>query len=61
VLATLSWQFTAQSAALPDTPTTPSALLRAGQQAVAVIVAELNRVVVPVLAAGDTSAAGRAG
>jgi hypothetical protein len=47
VLATLSLQFTASPAALPDPPTAPTALL--------------NRVVVPVLAAGDASATERAG
>ena len=52
LLATLSLQFTVPSAALPDPPATPTALLSAGQQAVAVVVAELNRIVGPVLAAG---------
>jgi hypothetical protein len=61
LLTTLSLQFTVPSAALPQPPATPAALLSAGQQAVAVVVAELNRIVVPVLAVGDTPAAGRAG
>jgi hypothetical protein len=52
LLATLSLQFTVPSAALPEPPATPTALLSAGQQAVAVVVAELNRIVGPVLAAG---------
>jgi hypothetical protein len=52
LLATLSLQFTVPSAALPDPPATSAARLRAGQQAVAVVVAELNRIVGPVLCAG---------
>src|SRR5262249_51964370 len=51
LLTTLSLQFTAPSAALPKPPATSAALLTAGQQAVAVVVAELNRIVGPVLAA----------
>jgi hypothetical protein len=50
-LATLSLQFAVPPAGLPEPPATPAALLDAGQQAVAVVVAELNRVVGPVLAA----------
>jgi hypothetical protein len=63
LLATISLQFTVPSAALPQPPATPAALLAAGQQAVAVVVAELNRIVGPVLSAslGNVSAAtGRA-
>jgi hypothetical protein len=52
LLATLSLQFTVQSAALPEPPAAPAALLDAGRQAVAVVVAELNRIVGPVLAVG---------
>jgi hypothetical protein len=52
LLATLSLRFTVPSAALPQPPATPAALLRAGQQAVDVVVAELNRIVGPVLGAG---------
>jgi len=52
LLATFSLQFTMPSAALPEPPATPTALLSAGQQAVAVVVAELNRIVGPVLSAG---------
>jgi hypothetical protein len=52
LLATLSLHFTVPSAALPDPPATPAAVLGAGQQAVAVMVAELNRIVGPVLGAG---------
>jgi hypothetical protein len=52
LLATLSLHFTVASAALPEPPATSAALLGAGQQAVAVVVAELNRIVGPVLAAG---------
>jgi hypothetical protein len=52
LLATLSLQFTVPSAALPEPPATSAALLSAGQQAVAAVVAELNRVVGPVLSAG---------
>jgi hypothetical protein len=52
VLATVGLQFTVPSAALPEPPATSVALLSAGQQAVAVLVAELNRIVGPVLSAG---------
>jgi hypothetical protein len=64
LLASLSLQLTVPSAALPEPPATSAALLNAGQQAVAVVVAELNRIVGPVLAAclGHTcGTAGRAG
>jgi hypothetical protein len=50
LLATLSLHFTVASAALPEPPATSAALLSAGQQAVTVVVAELNRIVGPVLA-----------
>jgi len=61
LLTTVSLQFTVPSAALPEPPATSAALLSAGQQAVAVVVAELNRIVGPVLSLGDTSStAGRA-
>jgi hypothetical protein len=50
-LATICLQFTVPSAAVPEPPATPDALLDAGQQAVAVVVAELNPIVAPVLAA----------
>jgi hypothetical protein len=56
LLATLSLQFTVSPPALPDPPATPAALLSAGQHALAVVVAELNRIVGPVLSVGDTSA-----
>ncbi len=62
LLATLSLQFTVPSATLPEPPATPAALLSAGQQAVGLVVAELNRIVGPVLSAGlgdATSPAGR--
>ena len=52
LLATVSLQFTVPSAALPEPPATPSGLLSAGQQAAAAVVAELNRIVGPVLEAG---------
>ncbi|HEV8274918.1 MAG TPA: hypothetical protein VGQ26_04375 [Streptosporangiaceae bacterium] len=52
LLATVSLQFTVPSAALPEPPATSAALLDAGQQAVEVVVAELNRVVGPVFAVG---------
>jgi hypothetical protein len=52
VLATVGLQFTVPSAAMPEPPATSVALLSAGQQAVAVLVAELNRIVGPVLSAG---------
>jgi hypothetical protein len=61
LLTTVTLQFTVLSAALPAPPATSAALLSVGQQAVAVVVAELNRIVGPVLAVGDTSAAGWAG
>lgn len=61
VLATVSLQFTVPSAALPEPPATSAALLSAGQQAVAVVVAELNRITVPVLAAGLGHASPTAG
>jgi hypothetical protein len=63
LLTTLSLQFTVPSAALPQPPATPAARLSAGQHAVAAVVAELGRIVGPVLAAvlGPTSGlAGRA-
>jgi hypothetical protein len=52
LLATANLRFTVPSAELPEPPATPAALLGAGQQAVAVVVAELNRIVGPVLGAG---------
>jgi hypothetical protein len=52
LLTTISLQFTVPSAALPQPPATSAAVLSAGQQAVAVVVAELNRIVGPVLCAG---------
>jgi hypothetical protein len=58
LLATLGLQFTMASAALPEPPATSAALLSAGQQAVAVAVAELNRIVGPVLATGLGPASG---
>jgi hypothetical protein len=64
LLTTVSLQFTVPSAAPPQPPATSAALMSAGQQAVAVVVAELNRIVGPVLATalGHTShIAGRAG
>jgi hypothetical protein len=61
LLATVSLQFTVPPAALPEPPATPAALLSAGQQALAVVVAELNRTVGPVLAAGLGPASGAAG
>ena len=64
LLTTVSVQFTVPSAALPQPPAAPAARLSAGQHAVATVVAELNRIVGPVLAAvpGHTSGmAGRAG
>ena len=57
LLTTLSVQFTVPSAALPEPPATSSSLLSVGQEAVAVVVAELNRIVGPILAVGDTAAA----
>ena len=60
LLTTVGLQFTVPSAELPEPPATSADLLSAGQQAVAVVVAELNRIVSPVLAAGlgPTSPAG---
>ena len=61
LLTTVSLQFTVPSAALPQPPATSAVLLTAGQRAVAGVVAELNRIVGPVLSLGDTSStAGRA-
>jgi len=51
LLTTVSLQFTVSSAALPQPPAISTALLSAGEQAVAVVVAELNRIVGPVLSA----------
>jgi hypothetical protein len=51
LLTTVSAQFTVRPAALPDPPATSAARLEAGRQAVAVVLAELNRVVGPVLGA----------
>jgi hypothetical protein len=61
LLATIGLQFTVPLAEVMDPPATPAALLSAGQQAVAVVVAELNRIVGPVLAAGLGPASGAAG
>jgi hypothetical protein len=57
LLTTVSLQFTVSPAALPDPPATSTARLNAGQRAVAVVLAELNRIAGPVLAAapGHTS------
>jgi hypothetical protein len=52
LLTTLSLQFTVPSAALLQPPATSGALLNAGQRAVAIVVAELNRIVSPVLGVG---------
>jgi len=52
LLATASLRFTVPSADLPEPPATPAVLLSTGQRAVAVVVAELNRIVSPVLRAG---------
>jgi hypothetical protein len=62
LLASLSLQFTVPSAGLPEPPATSAGLLSAGQQAVAVVVAELNRIAGPVSAVGlgHTPQAGRA-
>jgi hypothetical protein len=63
LLTTLSLQFTMSSAALPQPPATPGAVLNAGQHAVAIVVAELNWIVSPVLGAclrHAASAEGRA-
>jgi hypothetical protein len=62
LLTTASLQFTVPPAALPEPPATSAALLSAGRQAVAVVVAELNRIVGPVLAValGHMLQAGRA-
>jgi hypothetical protein len=61
LLATVSLQFTVPSAGLPEPPVSSAVLLSAGQQAVAVVVAELNRIVGPVLAASLGPAPGAAG
>ena len=61
LLTTLSLQFTVPSTGLPEPPATATSLLSAGQQAVAVVVAELNRIVGPVLSAGCGHVTPRAG
>ena len=61
LLTTLSLQFTVPAAGLAEPPATATALLNAGQQAVAVVVAELNRIVGPVLSAGCGHMPPRAG
>jgi hypothetical protein len=61
LLTTVSLQFTVPSAALPEPPASSVAQLSAGQQAVAAVVAELNRIVGPVLAAGPGHTSGMAG
>jgi hypothetical protein len=52
LLTTVSLQFTVPSADLPEPSATSAPLLTAGQQAVAAVVAELNRIAGPVLGAG---------
>ena len=52
LLATISLQFTVPSATLPKPPASSAALLSAGQQAVAMVMAKLNRIVGPVLSVG---------
>ena len=59
LLATVSLQFTVAPAGLPQPPVTPAAVLGAGQHAVAVVVAELNRVAGPVLSAFPGDPPGR--
>jgi hypothetical protein len=61
LLATVGLRFTVPSAGLPEPPATSVALLGAGQQAVAVVVAELNRIVVPVLRVGPGDASATTG
>jgi hypothetical protein len=64
LLTTVNVQFAVRPAALPDPPATAADRLEAGRRAVDVVLAELNRVVGPVLSAvcGHPSpAAGRAG
>jgi hypothetical protein len=51
LLTTLSLQFTVPTVALPEPPADASAQLGTAQQAVAVLVSELNRIVGPVLGA----------
>jgi hypothetical protein len=52
LLATLGLQFTVPSATLPKPPASSAALLSAGQEAVAMVMAELNGIVGPVLSVG---------
>lgn len=61
LLASVSMQFTVPSAALPNPPGTAAALLSAGQQAVAIVAAELNRIVGPLLGAGFGNTSSPAG
>ena len=60
LLTTLSLQFTVPCAALPEPPADNTAQLGAAQHCLAVLVSELNRIVVPVLSAlsGRPSLAG---
>ena len=51
LLTTVSAQFAVRPAALPDPPAASATRLEAGRQAVDVVLAELNRVVGPVLGA----------
>jgi hypothetical protein len=61
LLTTVSLRFSVPPAALPEPPASSAARLSAGQQAVAVVVAELNRIVGPVLAAALGHTSGMAG
>jgi hypothetical protein len=61
LLTIVSLRFTVPSAALPEPPARSAARLSAGQRAIAVIVAELNRVVGPVLAAAPGRTSGTVG
>jgi hypothetical protein len=61
LLTTVSLHFTVPSTALPEPPVTCAARLSAGQRAIAVTVAELNRVVSPVLAAALRRTSGTVG
>jgi hypothetical protein len=57
LLATVNLRFTVPSAALPQPPATSTALLSAGQHAVAIVVAELNQIAGPVLGTSHTPGA----
>ncbi len=61
LVATVNLRFTVPSAALPAPPATSASWLSTGQRAVGVVVAELNRIVGPILSAGLAEPSGMSG